>query len=92
MTRSKWKVPFVDINIINKIKLNPLSKTLYTNSRNSIILKSFVGWTFFVHKGNEYSKILINNNMVGLKLGEFSFSRKIGNIHIKKINKKGKKK
>lgn len=89
MSRSKWKSPFLNLNLLKKLKNN--KKEIFTHARNSVILKDFVGLTFHIYQGCKYNKILITNNMVGHKLGEFSFTRKVGNIH-KVINKKNKKK
>ena len=84
MTRSKWKSPFININILKKIKKLSVDKAVYIHSKNSTILKNFIGWTFYVYQGNKYSKLVITSNMVNHKFGEFVFTRKIGKIH--KIN------
>lgn len=84
MSRSKWKSPFVSIDLLKQLKKNTKKKVLYTKSRNSIILENFVGWTIFVYQGTKYNKLLITSNMVGYKLGEFSFTRKVGKIHTSK--------
>lgn len=83
MTRSSWKSPYVDINILKKFKNNK-EKIIYTKSRNTSILKKFVGWTFYVYSGNTYKKIIITNSMINKKLGEFCFTRRVGKIH--KVN------
>jgi len=56
-------------------------------------LPSFIGFTFEVHTGKAYTKVYIDEKMVGRKLGEFALTRKIGKIHEKKMkkNKTGKK-
>ena len=87
MSKSKWKSPFVNINLLRKLKNNN-NKNIYTKSRSSTILENFVGWTIFVHQGIKYTKVNITSNMVGFKLGEFSFTRKIGKIHTSKDKKK----
>ena len=47
MSRSKWKSPFVDYNVLNEVK-SKIKKEIQTKSRNSTILPSFVGKSFTV--------------------------------------------
>lgn len=76
MTRSKWKIPYIEYSILKKVQLKKdFNKTIYTNSRSSIILPNFIGQTFFVHNGNKFVTIKIQENMVGHKLGEFVYTR-----------------
>ncbi len=89
MTRSIWKAPFVDYDLLEDIIKNKNNIVLRTKSRSSIILQSFVGLVIEVYNGRNYNKVYIEENMIGHKLGEFSFTRKLGRIHEKK-NKKGK--
>ena len=86
MSRSFWKPPYIKYNLVNDV----LSKknNIKTKSRSSIILQSFIGSVLFVYTGRMYKKIIITENMVGHKLGEFAFTRKIGRIHMKKKKKK----
>lgn len=61
--------------------------------RSSLISHSIVKKKFLVHNGKSYESISIDRKMVGLKIGEFVFTRKMGVLHKKKIlNKRGKKK
>jgi small subunit ribosomal protein S19 len=55
-------------------------------------LQSFVGLTFQVYTGKSYTNVYIEEKMVGHKLGEFAFTRKLGRIHEKKKNNKKLKK
>ena len=89
MTRSKWKAPFVDYTLVETILANKNRTIIRTKSRSSTILKSFIGLIFEVYTGKTYNKVYIDEKMVGHKLGEFSFTRKLGRIHEKK-GKKGK--
>ena len=78
MVRSLKKGPYVDeklLKIINKMTKNGMKKVIKTWSRRSMITPEFVGHTFAVHNGNQFIPILINENMVGHKLGEFSPTR-----------------
>ena len=70
MTRSKWKGPHVSSVLLDN------RNEIYTTFRNSEIIPTFVGKTFYVHNGQKYTKLLITEKMIGHKLGEFSFSRK----------------
>ena len=75
MVRSLKKGPYVDeklLKIIDKMTKSGKKKVIKTWSRRSMITPEFVGHTFAVHNGNQFIPILINENMVGHKLGEFS--------------------
>lgn len=89
MVRSKWKAPFVDYQLLDDILANKGRGVIQTKSRASTILQSFVGLVFEVYNGRVYNNVYVEEKMVGHKLGEFSFTRKLGRIHEKK-NKKGK--
>ncbi|SVA45739.1 uncharacterized protein METZ01_LOCUS98593 [marine metagenome] len=78
MVRSLKKGPYVDeklLKIIDKMTKSGKKKVIKTWSRRSMITPEFVGHTFAVHNGNQFIPILINENMVGHKLGEFSPTR-----------------
>jgi small subunit ribosomal protein S19 len=78
MGRSKWKGPFANIQTLNSIKKTgkqETSKNLIEITRNSEILPAFIGLTFNVHNGKSYVEILVNEDMIGHKFGEFSFTR-----------------
>ena len=78
MARSIWKGPFVDGHLIKKvqdhIKENK-GKPIKTWSRRSTILPQFVGITFNVYNGKKFIPVLISEEMVGQKLGEYSPTR-----------------
>ena len=79
MSRAKWKSPYVSNNLINNFKTNKNKKyieEIFTDSRSSTILPYFVGRTVNIHNGKSFSKIKINENMIGKKLGELSPTRK----------------
>ena len=78
MTRSVWKGPFVDPNLLKKVEKikNQTNKTpIKTWSRKSTIIPEFVGFSFLIHNGKKYIPIKISEEMVGHKLGEFSPTR-----------------
>ena len=89
MVRSKWKAPFVDYQLLDDIIDNKTRAVIKTKSRASTILQSFIGLVIAVYTGRMYNNVYIDEKMVGHKLGEFSFTRKLGHIHEKKT-KKGK--
>jgi small subunit ribosomal protein S19 len=70
MGRSKWKGPFLN-NRTKKVH----TKNLEIMGRNSLIVPSFVGFTYNVHNGKNYFEISVNENMIGHKFGEFCFTR-----------------
>lgn len=76
---------YIHPNIIRKI--NAGHTRIKTMSRASTIRRDFVGKVFFVHNGQMYRPVLIKDNMVGHKLGEFVMTKKIC-VYKRKKNKK----
>ena len=79
MPRSLKKGPFVDDHLMKKIQKNINSggkSIIKTWSRRSVVLPEMVGLRFNVHNGKIFVPILVTENMVGHKLGEFSPTRK----------------
>jgi small subunit ribosomal protein S19 len=78
MTRSIWKGPFVDGYLLKKADVAMGSNrkdVIKTWSRRSTIMPQFVGITFGVYNGRKHVPVLISEDMVGMKLGEFSPTR-----------------
>ncbi len=78
MARSVWKGPFVDGYLLKKAEKTRGSgrnEVIRTWSRRSTLLPQFVGLTFGVHNGRKFVPVLVTENMVGHKLGEFSPTR-----------------
>lgn len=78
MARSVWKGPFVDGYLLKKaehVQQSGRKDVIKTWSRRSTILPQFVGLTFGVHNGKKHIPVLITEDMVGHKLGEFSPTR-----------------
>ena len=78
MGRSLKKGPFVDQKLLSKIdKMNDSGGKLpiKTWSRRSMVSPNMVGLTIAVHNGRQHVPILINEDMVGHKLGEFAVTR-----------------
>ena len=78
MARSIWKGPFVDSYLLKKaeaVRASGRNDVIKTWSRRSTILPQFVGLTFGVHNGQKFIPVLVTENMVGHKFGEFSPTR-----------------
>lgn len=78
MARSIKKGPFVDAHLMKKvIKANEANdrKPIKTWSRRSMVLPDMIGLTFNVHNGRNFVPVLITENHVGYKLGEFAPTR-----------------
>ena len=78
MSRSVWKGPFVDPNLLKKVeklKNKPNAAPIKTWSRKCTIIPEFVGHSFLIHNGKKFIPIKISDEMVGHKLGEFSPTR-----------------
>lgn len=78
MSRSLKKGPFTEPKLLAKVaKVKPGEKTVIkTWYRASTITPEMVGFTFGVHNGRQHIPVLVQENMVGHKLGEFAPSRK----------------
>jgi small subunit ribosomal protein S19 len=78
VARSLWKGPFVDGYLLKKAeaaRAGGRNAPVKTWSRRSTILPQFVGLTFQVHNGNKFIPVLVTEEMVGHKLGEFAPTR-----------------
>ena len=78
MSRSVWKGPFVDLPLLKKAEAAQGSGArapIKTWSRRSTILPQFVGLTFNVYNGKKHIPVMVNEDMVGMKLGEFAPTR-----------------
>ena len=78
MARSVWKGPFVDSYLLKKAEAareSGRNDVIKTWSRRSTILPQFVGLTFGVYNGQKFIPVLVTENMVGQKFGEFSPTR-----------------
>ena len=91
MARSIKKGPFVDHYLADKVAkvlASPKKEVIKTWSRRSTILPDFVGITFAVHNGNKFIPVLVTDNMIGHKLGEFAPTRTFNGHPDKKAGKK----
>ena len=78
MTRSVWKGPFVDGFLLKKadaLQSAGRKDVIKTWSRRSTIMPQFVGLTLAVYNGQKHIPVLVSEDMVGHKLGEFAPTR-----------------
>lgn len=78
MPRSLKKGPFIDLHLLKKVEVAVEKndrKPIKTWSRPSMILPHMVGLTIAVHNGRQHVPVLVNEDMVGHKLGEFAATR-----------------
>lgn len=83
MSRSKWKHPFVHRSVRKKVKrIKEMQSTsnskrfrIKTMSRSSQIIKDFIDISFMVHDGRDFRPIIVTEDMVGHKFGEFVYTR-----------------
>lgn len=78
MPRSVKKGPFVDSHLLQKVDAaveTNSKRPIKTWSRRSMILPQMVGLTIAVHNGRQHVPVLVSENMVGHKLGEFAATR-----------------
>ena len=78
MPRSLFKGPFVDTHLLKKVEsaaANNERRPIKTWSRRSMVMPEMVGLTIAIHNGRQHVPVLINEDMVGHKLGEFAPTR-----------------
>ena len=78
MARSVWKGPYVHPSVLKKTaRANEANdrKPIKTWSRSSTIVPVMVGLTFDVHNGKKFIPVLVSEDMIGHKLGEFAPTR-----------------
>ena len=92
MPRSLKKGPYVDDHLFKKVmraKETDDRRPIQTWSRRSVVLPDFVGVNLAIHNGNKFVPVLVTENMVGHKLGEFSPTRTYRG-HSTKTDKRGR--
>ena len=78
MPRSIRKGPFIDLHLMKKVTEaveSHVKKPIKTWSRRSMIIPDMIGLTIAVHNGRQHVPVLISDNMIGHKLGEFAPTR-----------------
>ena len=91
MPRSLKKGPFIDLHLMKKVEVAIESndrRPIKTWSRRSMVSPDMVGLTIAVHNGRQHVPVLVNEDMVGHKLGEFALTRTFrGHIVDKKVKR-----
>jgi small subunit ribosomal protein S19 len=89
MPRSIRKGPFIDLHLEKKVEAARESndrRPIKTWSRRSMVSPDMVGLTIAVHNGKQHVPVLVSENMVGHKLGEFALTRTYrGHVADKKV-------
>lgn len=78
MPRSIKKGPFIDLHLMKKVQTaqqERSKKPVKTWSRRSMVVPDMIGLTIAVHNGRQHVPVLISENMIGHKLGEFAATR-----------------
>ena len=78
MPRSLFKGPFVDTHLLKKVEnavANSERRPIKTWSRRSMVMPEMVGLTIAIYNGRQHIPVVINEDMVGPKLGEFAPTR-----------------
>ncbi|HEY5623833.1 MAG TPA: 30S ribosomal protein S19 [Gammaproteobacteria bacterium] len=78
MPRSIRKGPFVDTHLMKKVEKALAAndrRPIKTWSRRSMVIPEMVGLTIAIHNGKQHVPVLVSENMVGHKLGEFAATR-----------------
>jgi small subunit ribosomal protein S19 len=87
--RSLKKGPFIDLHLLKKVEVAAEKndrRPIKTWSRRSMIMPEMVGLTIAIHNGRQHVPVLVNEEMVGHKLGEFAVTRTFkGHVADKKV-------
>jgi len=78
MPRSIKKGPFVDLHLAKKVQSahqESSKRPIKTWSRRSMVVPDMIGLTIAVHNGRQHVPVLVTENMIGHKLGEFAPTR-----------------
>ena len=89
MSRSVWKPLYSNLELDKFLQKTKNKNTIIkTFVRNIKITSKIVGYTFMIYNGNSFRKLIIQTNMIGHKLGEFSPTRKKPSLKKKKKKKR----
>jgi small subunit ribosomal protein S19 len=81
MSRSIWKGPHVDASVLYKVenikKAKEHKQKINIWSRRSVILPQFIGYSFNIYTGHKWVSLLVTEDMIGHKFGEFAPTRKL---------------
>lgn len=91
MPRSLKKGPFIDLHLLKKVEAaveKSDRRPIKTWSRRSTVFPEFVGLTIAVHNGRQHVPVIVTEDMVGHKLGEFAPTRTYrGHVADKKVKR-----
>lgn len=92
MFKYSWKIPYVSLIFLRNSFIN--STKFNTFYRNSVISKDFINKRIRVYSGKSWVSFIVSDDMIGKKLGEFSFTKVLGSriAHSKYLKLKQKKK
>jgi len=77
MSRSKWKIPYINKYIARWASLNKRNKDIFkTRDRSTVISANWLDKNIFVYNGIHFVELKIQKNMIGNKLGDFILTRK----------------
>jgi len=89
--RSLKKGPFIDLHLLKKVEAaveKSDRRPIKTWSRRSTVFPEFVGLTIAVHNGRQHVPVIVTEDMVGHKLGEFAPTRTYrGHVADKKVKR-----
>lgn len=92
MARSVWKGPFIDGYLLKKVEAASQStrnEVIKIWSRRSTIIPQFVGKTFGVYNGHKFVPVVVTDQMIGQKFGEFAPTRTYYGHGVDKKGKRG---
>src|SRR5437868_15208915 len=78
MSRSLKKGPYVDLRLLAKVERQQGTghrEPIKTWSRDCTVVPDFIGFTFLVHNGKQFTRVFVTEDMIGHKLGEFAPTR-----------------
>jgi len=75
MSRSLKKGPYVDERLLRKVERQRKGEPIKTWSRDCTIVPEFIGVTFLVHNGRQFTRLYVTEDTIGHKLGEFAPTR-----------------
>ena len=78
MSRSQKKGPYVDEKLFRKVQKAEEAgnkEPIKTWARSCTVIPEFIGYTFMIHDGRKHVKVLMTEDMVGHKMGEFAPTR-----------------
>lgn len=92
MARALWKGPFFQLSLLNAIKADANREGVKTHARSNTIIPSFIGARLLVHNGRDYIPLVVREEMVGKKIGDFVATQKPFSYRATNAGKKAAKK